>query len=116
MNGGGSFMKRLATIESVEMTIRKEICANCRRRTPGLDGQLLCVKRPCETGCPVFLYVPELMRVGELVDPQVGNRRGVIRSYIAYELVPREAWEENAAALQNHAEALADILGRRQLV
>ena len=101
-------MTHYPTFQHVQREVRSGVCAHCPRRTPGTDHFGPTVERPCEHGCPVFVYLPRLARVARGVDPLVGNRRNVLRRRL--DALCRSEAGEASVPLRMNAADLAEAI------
>jgi len=77
-------MRHLPVNEIVHRLTREIACTRCPERPPGSEALGPEVARPCETACPLFIYLPTLVRLARQVDDTPGAcESGVKRSVCA---------------------------------
>jgi len=77
-------MRHLPVNEIARRLAREIACTRCAERPPGSEALGPEVARPCETECPLFIYLPTLIRLARQVDDTPGAcESGVKRSVCA---------------------------------
>ena len=71
-------MTRPTSLDQVERSFRRQLCATCPYRTPGQDHRGCEQVRPCEETCELFHLLPALYETGRHLEPMVGRRHQVL--------------------------------------
>lgn len=65
-----------------KMDLRVAVCRQCTGRTPCTDHYTSDMPRACEESCSLFNALPDLLYVGQCVDPMVGSRSQTLGFYL----------------------------------
>jgi hypothetical protein len=58
-------MQPLSHQHAARLKLRERICTQCDERPAGSDTLPLTASRICETVCPIFINLPQLLRISE---------------------------------------------------
>jgi ferredoxin len=76
-------MQQLARMDVIKRGIRSEVCPKCENRA--LDAQPLDLSEPwpCEQTCPIFAYLPEMVRLTrQQLDEPLPDYRALVRDSV----------------------------------